>query len=573
MSTFNLSLNQKFLLTTKEEPCSIICASYNNINIQKLISVCEFVISNIPVLQYQLIDVSAKFPIQGETNKKTQIKICDINNFDFKDFSSYDELEWLDNHNSYSENPVKIQIIKSSRIYLILSISGYFADNYSLQWLLNKISLNLSGSDLEINQEFQYVDFAQWQQELVDEAKNEKNSYWQKKAESKYNGALINLFDKVNAVDNSIGFYFPKTTNFVISKPTLQSRFNYSDSNIVSALLIGFLKQYHTGEEIAVGYLPYNRNYDELLTTVGLINVPLPIISPEFNYNDDYFFEVSGLIKDQLENRDNFDYTIFSEKYTQAVVEHINFDTINDNKFDFKLESYANLNTQTKLRLILIENKGNYVIQPIFQSNEINFEIAELVTLQLKRYLSNILNFKHSVESTKEEFDFSIGIKHIENNYLFNLKSQSNNFSDILKELFIIHGKNDFLVCGTEIFTYYEIDVLSDLLAQFLKSNSNLKSNSLVGLHLDRSHWQIIALIAIIKNGCGYIPLDINLPKNRLSLILEDSDCKVIINQDLINSFILEKNNFEYKGVFEPVNENSPFNRLFSSNKSSKVDF
>ena len=116
----------------------------NNINIQKLISVCEFVISNIPVLQYQLIDVSAKFPIQGETNKKKQIKICDINNFDFKDFSSYDELEWLDNHNSYSENPVKIQIIKSSRIYLILSISGYFADNYSLQWLLNKISLNLS---------------------------------------------------------------------------------------------------------------------------------------------------------------------------------------------------------------------------------------------------------------------------------------------------------------------------------------------------------------------------------------------------------------------------------------------
>ncbi|SDT84455.1 non-ribosomal peptide synthetase [Desulfobacula phenolica] len=54
----------------------------------------------------------------------------------------------------------------------------------------------------------------------------------------------------------------------------------------------------------------------------------------------------------------------------------------------------------------------------------------------------------------------------------------------------------------------------------------------LVGFCLDRSFDMVIVLMAILKSGAGYIPLDPNYPFDRLEMMLKNSEAKLLIIQE-----------------------------------------
>ena len=61
-----------------------------------------------------------------------------------------------------------------------------------------------------------------------------------------------------------------------------------------------------------------------------------------------------------------------------------------------------------------------------------------------------------------------------------------------------------------------------DLLAGKLV-NSGVKQGSLIGMHIDRSLEMVISMLAILKAGAAYVPLDPSYPQDRLNYIVEDS--------------------------------------------------
>ena len=85
--------------------------------------------------------------------------------------------------------------------------------------------------------------------------------------------------------------------------------------------------------------------------------------------------------------------------------------------------------------------------------------------------------------------------------------------------------------------TYRELDNLSSDLANYLLANFDLESEDLVGIKLDRTDWLVISLLAVLKAGCAYVPIDPNYPKARIKYIEEDSNCKVIIDDYLLNLY------------------------------------
>ena len=93
------------------------------------------------------------------------------------------------------------------------------------------------------------------------------------------------------------------------------------------------------------------------------------------------------------------------------------------------------------------------------------------------------------------------------------------------------------LITDQKSFTYQELDEVSNELAHYLLSNYNLGVEDLVGVKLDRSEWLPISLLAVLKSGCAYVPIDPNYPAQRIAYIEEDSKCKVTIDDALLEIF------------------------------------
>ncbi len=85
--------------------------------------------------------------------------------------------------------------------------------------------------------------------------------------------------------------------------------------------------------------------------------------------------------------------------------------------------------------------------------------------------------------------------------------------------------------------SYQELDTLSNRLAHYLRNRYQIRRDELVGLQLERSEWMIVTLMAILKSGGAYLPLDVNYPQERIDYMVADSGCRVVINADELAYF------------------------------------
>ncbi|MBA80301.1 MAG: hypothetical protein CMF36_04130 [Leeuwenhoekiella sp.] len=98
-----------------------------------------------------------------------------------------------------------------------------------------------------------------------------------------------------------------------------------------------------------------------------------------------------------------------------------------------------------------------------------------------------------------------------------------------------LQGEQIAIECVDGSFTYEALNVKTNQLAHYLSQQIE-QPNRLIGIYLDRTSSLIMSMLAILKSGHAYIPLDTNIPDERLSSIL--TDCKpvlVLTNQALQN--------------------------------------
>jgi amino acid adenylation domain-containing protein len=78
--------------------------------------------------------------------------------------------------------------------------------------------------------------------------------------------------------------------------------------------------------------------------------------------------------------------------------------------------------------------------------------------------------------------------------------------------------------------SYRELNQSTDVLADQLKQ-LGIGAESLVGISAERSLEQVIAMLAVLKAGGAYIPLDPSYPDDRMAVILEDAHPAVLLTQ------------------------------------------
>lgn len=94
------------------------------------------------------------------------------------------------------------------------------------------------------------------------------------------------------------------------------------------------------------------------------------------------------------------------------------------------------------------------------------------------------------------------------------------------------------IVYDDNSFTYRELNEKANQLAYYLTNKKKIKSGSVIGFYADSSDWTIITIIAILKIGCTYLPIDSKYPEERIKFIVNDSGCNFLIIESIFSEIL-----------------------------------
>jgi len=90
---------------------------------------------------------------------------------------------------------------------------------------------------------------------------------------------------------------------------------------------------------------------------------------------------------------------------------------------------------------------------------------------------------------------------------------------------------NIAVVHGRETITYKELDLLSNRYADYLHQTHRIERVDLVCVAYERGINFIVAILAILKCGAAYVPIDVKEPAERRRDIIDDVAPKLILVQ------------------------------------------
>ena len=88
--------------------------------------------------------------------------------------------------------------------------------------------------------------------------------------------------------------------------------------------------------------------------------------------------------------------------------------------------------------------------------------------------------------------------------------------------------------CQHQQLTYAELNARANQLAKHLRS-SGVGPETVVGICLDRSLEMVVGLLGILKASAAYLPLDPELPKERLAFMMEDAGVRAVVTESRLS--------------------------------------
>ncbi|NOQ25909.1 MAG: amino acid adenylation domain-containing protein, partial [Bacteroidales bacterium] len=95
-----------------------------------------------------------------------------------------------------------------------------------------------------------------------------------------------------------------------------------------------------------------------------------------------------------------------------------------------------------------------------------------------------------------------------------------------------------------EQITYRELDNKSNQIAYYLRFECEVNIDECIGIYMDKGANAIISILGILKSGCGYLPLSVSYPEERIMFMINDTSTRVIISE---KGYVKEMNKFQWE--------------------------
>ncbi len=220
---------------------------------------------------------------------------------------------------------------------------------------------------------------------------------------------------------------------------------------------------------------------------------------------------------------------------------------------------------QTNYDLNIIVNSANG-IEIDFRYNANVYE--EWLIEQLARHLETIIKqVSDNFEITIEDIDLLLEEERQQLLCGFNDTycdySRGDTIIDLFEKQVGLTPDDTALIFHNEILTYRELNERSNRLAHYLR-RLGFKPNMVAGIMVKRSFDMMIAIVGILKAGGAYLPIDPELPEERISYMMEDCDGKFLlvdkqksISQDFKGQ-VININESEKEPNYNPEKVNLP---------------
>ncbi|MBO9587036.1 MAG: amino acid adenylation domain-containing protein, partial [Flavobacterium sp.] len=471
--------------------------------------------------------------------------------------------------------------LKENEYVFFLTFHHIIGDGWSIELLISEVisvynalmqNKKNSLSPLRI----QYKDYAVWLKEADQQEKNQASEkYW------------LQQFTDLPPVLNLPGFkmrplvktYNGANLSYTFSKAFLENLKVFSkehDTTLFMTLMAGFnilLYKYTGQDDIIIGTPIAGREHPELENQFGLYLNTLAIrtqFQEVHNFLDfttlqkeillgayeNQSYPFSDLVEKLNLKRDTsrsalFDVLIVLQNQAQLnnIKSDVELNGVQVEKYDFNRKT-----SQFDLSFIFAENEDlaltieyNTDVFDICLIERMGIHFENLMTALVQQPETDIKEIEYLTKSEKEQLLFAFNDTDID-------YPKDKTITELFEEQ-VEKTPDNIAVAFEELkLTYREINERSNQLANYLRTNYTIQRNDLVGIKLQRSEKLIISILAILKSGGAYVPIDINYPKERVAYIEKDINCKIVIDQEVIEQ--LNKAGEKYsKDNLETVNQ------------------
>ncbi|MDB9402876.1 amino acid adenylation domain-containing protein, partial [Microcystis sp. CS-574] len=493
---------------------------------------------------------------------------------------------------------VKLWQVKTEEYVLLLAIHHIAADGWSIGVLVDELSVYYrsfcTGTKADLpDLSIQYADFALWQRQwLTNEVLDRQLSYWKQQLTG------IPLLHQLptDRPRPAIQSFRGGTERLQLDSQLTQQLKKLSQesgSTLFMTLLAGFavlLSRYSQQTDVVIGSPIANRNRTEIEGLIGFFVNSLVLrfdLSQDPTF-EDFLAQVRQTTQDAYDHQD-LPFEMLVEKL--QIERHLDRNPLTQIVFALQnapsspwdlpgvnIEEIPSGFDSVRVDLEVYLWDAPEGLGGFCSYNRDLFDAETIVRLMnhFKTLLAAIVeNPRQSVASLplltpEEEYQLLEEWNETKADYSYNKC-----IHQLIEEQAARTPDGVAVVFENQQLTYAELNSRANQLAHYLRS-LGVETEVIVGLCVERSLDMIVALIAILKAGAAYLPLDPEYPQERLQFMLEDSQVPLLLTQ---SSLIDKLPNHQAKTVFlaeiwqeiKPMNRDNLTGKVTASNLANVI--
>ncbi|WDV47158.1 amino acid adenylation domain-containing protein [Clostridiaceae bacterium M8S5] len=440
---------------------------------------------------------------------------------------------------------------------LILDMHHIISDGVSAGILVDEF-IKLYNNEELIPLKLRYKDYAVYQRRLKNnEYMLRQEKYWLEKFSDGVPTLDLITDYKRPKLQSLKGDYILFDTGIKLAEDItrLAKRENVTLYMILLTAYNTLLYRYTNNEDIVVGMPIAGRSHADLKSVVGMFVNTLALRNQPKGSKSfiDFLTEVKENIIDAIKNQDfQFEELVDKLRLDKDLSRATLFDTV------LSLQNMSiDLRGIEDLEIIQYEfenktSKFDISIDVVEKEDNIKFRLQYCTDLfkqdtiiRLSKHFINILNEVCSNPEIKLK-DIDLISEDEKKNILALLDNKRVSYPKkiTIHELFEKqaqkHPRKIAVVCGIDTLTYNELNKKSNRLARLIKTRIS-KKDAIVGIMLERSTDMIVAILAVLKSGGGYLPIDTSFPNSRIEFMLEDSNAELLVTAKSVDVNNLKK--------------------------------